>query len=226
MTISGTQRPTEQSVAASLVPWLQDMDWDVHQEVALHSGGRRADIVAKRGHILWVIEVKTRAGLALLDQAYRWLGFAHYVSVAAPRFPSVAFERCCRENGIGMLGLAPGEVSERLAPRLSRKVLHHYLDSALCDETRTWAAAGNALSEYYSPFRRTVRLVYEALEAAPGLTMRELVARLDHHYASVASARGALRHWIGVGKIPRIRGDGGRPERWYLKDESGSGVIR
>lgn len=217
--MTGTKPPSEQDLAAPLVPWLQDMDWDVHQEVAIQTGGRRADIVAKRGQILWVIEVKRTAGLALLDQAYKWLGFAHYVSVAAPRFRSAAFECCCRDKGIGMLGLGLTEVSERLAPRLSRSVLHHYLDSALCDETRTWAAAGNALSEYYSPFRRTVRRIYDVLEAAPGLTMKELVARVDHHYSSVTSARGALRHWIRVGKLPGIRGDGGRPERWYLYRE-------
>ena len=210
----------EVDVAAPLVPWLREMEWDVHQEVSISTGGRRADIVAVRGPLVWVIEVKQRGGLALLEQGFNWVGFAHYVSIAAPRFArSVAMEMFCRDHGIGMLSVCAGEISERIAPRLYRKALDHWLRSAICEETRTWAQAGNAMSDYFSPFRRTVRRIHDVLRAEPGLTMKELMARVDHHYASAASARGAIHQWIRLGKIKGLRSDGGHPGRWYLEAE-------
>ena len=208
----------EVDVASRLLPWLAEQEWEVHQEVMMYTGGRRADIVAVRGALLWVIEVKQTPGLALLDQGLGWIGFAHYVSVAAPRHArhGRVFEMFCRDHGLGFLLAGIEGTRNEIVPRLNRKPLAHWLRGALCEETRSWAKAGNALSEYYSPFRRTVRRIQDVLKAEPGLTMRDLITKVGHHYNSDATARGAIRQWIQRGKIQGIRGDGGRPEHWYL----------
>ncbi len=73
---------TEVELARPVVAWLGDLGWEVFQEVS--AGGSVADIVARRGPVLWVVEVKRSLGLSLLGQAHAWKRRAHRVSVAVP----------------------------------------------------------------------------------------------------------------------------------------------
>lgn len=58
---------TEQQVAEIVVAWLESLGADVYQEVECGTGV--ADIVARIGAELWIVEVKTSLSLALLCQA-------------------------------------------------------------------------------------------------------------------------------------------------------------
>lgn len=223
----------ETDLAAAVVTYLRDLDWDVHQEVG-GAYGSRADIVAVRGALLYVVEVKTTLGLAVLGQAYEWLHQANYVSVAVPWGRRQSPDRLCARRildawGVGLLlvslnggydGATTTHVEQDTPPRLCRRVPFERtsrLRGMLCEGTRTYAAAGNAEGKFWSAFKQTCDEVRRAVEQAPGLTTKEVVTAIQHHYSSDATARGALLKWLWLGKIPGVRGEGERPVRWYPK---------
>ena len=39
----------------------------------------------------------------------------------------------------------------------------------------------------------------------PGINLKSLIEKVDHHYASASSARASLRYWAEAGKIEEIR---------------------
>lgn len=231
---SAAERTTanaESTRAAVVVAHMRDLGWDVHQEVGW-AGGPRADIVATRGALVAVVEVKMSLGLAVIAQAAYWQSWAHYCWVAAPaarRYGSThertMAERILREWGIGlyevsvaMLQWEENRVRETIPPRLHRRIAYGQWDrlrAQLNDGTRTYAAAGNAEGKFWSPFRDTCERARKIVEDTPGLTTREVVSALGkHHYGSDSAARGALAKWLMAGRIPGVRGDG-RPLRWY-----------
>lgn len=218
---------SETDIARPVVAWLRDKLWDVHQEVCIGGGGPRADIVGVQGRLLYVVEVKATLGLAVIEQAMGWRDHAHYVAVAVPRPRRVATgrrfaEQLCRERGIGVLhvGTHHEAVTVEEQPRLSRsRLIPQFvaqLRGVLCEETRSYAAAGNAESRYWSPFRATCEEIRRALGRRGPLTTRELVETIRHHYSSDSSARSTLPKWLDAGKIPGVESDGGRPMRWRL----------
>jgi hypothetical protein len=217
----------ETELAAAVVAYLRDLGWDVHQEVG--GPGPRADIVAVKGPLLYVIETKMTLGLSVLGQARNWLGYANRVSVATPQ-PSRYRNRTERYTaravlqdwGIGLLEVScrysgETEVREELAPKLWRQTpTKCWLRDRLCDETRTYAAAGNNEGKFWSPFKATIAEIHRALKETPGLTTRQLVDRIKHHYHNDSLARSALPAWLRYGKIPGVRGGDEHPMRWYL----------
>ena len=219
----------ETDVAAAVVAYLRDLDWDVHQEVG-GAYGARADIVAVRGPLLYVVEVKTTLGLAVIGQAYEWLHQANYVSVAVPTGRRSSPERVIadhilRDYGIGSLkvhlSMYDGDRSyaeQDIAPRLMRRIPAERtsrLRGMLCEGTRTFAAAGNAEGKFWSAFKATCDEVRRAVEKSPGLTTKELIGAIQHHYSSDATARSALLKWLWLKKIPGVSGEGERRVRWY-----------
>ena len=221
----------ETELAAAVVAYLRDLGWDVHQEVGFQYGPR-ADIVAVRGPLLLVAEAKTAFGLSVIAQADHWIGHANLVYVAVPRGWRThgLAASICRDRGIGVLevmggaghgdqgGYADWRVQELVAPRLQRSVTSsgHTLRSKLCAETRTYAEAGNNEGKFWSPFKATVAEIHRALKERPGLTTRELVDAIKHHYHAASTARSCLPQWLRYKKIPGVRGEGDRPMRWYL----------
>ncbi len=75
---------TEAELAAGIVAWLQDRDWQVYQEVRPGYSGPRADIVATHGPVIWVVETKTSLSMELVGQALRWKPYANKVSIGIP----------------------------------------------------------------------------------------------------------------------------------------------
>jgi hypothetical protein len=196
-------QPSEVEVARWVIRFLESLEWDVYQEVSGHPG--RADIVARRGTVVWVVEVKTSFTLSVLEQAHRWLPHAHMVSVATPRWPGAFGKDLCRMLGLGIISASQqyGDGSgtkEQLRPKLNRKP---WKIPKLCEEQKTYAAAGSN-SGYFSPFQRTCRLVMDHLRGENPVTMKKLVDLVDHHYCSDASARQSLKTWIDAGKIKGV----------------------
>jgi hypothetical protein len=203
----------EELLAEKVVAYLQDLHWDVYQEVKPKGFGGIADIVAVQSNRVWVIETKTTFSLAVIAQARRWKNFAHWVSVAVPsvrRSGSRTDIGCeiLRHYGIGLIRVYDhyeGILAEDVKPRLARKALAGKILSSLCKEQKTYSKAGNNRSEYYSPFKRTCNEVARAVHANPGINLKSLIEKVDHHYASASSARNSLRYWAETGKIRGIR---------------------
>lgn len=194
---------SEQDMAARVVAWLQEQHWDVYQEVVVR--GPRADIVAVQGRIVWVIECKAAMGLRLLEQAWSWRGVAHYVSAAIPSRSGSRFgDKIMRDYGIGLLSVGDS-VSETVPPLLWRRADVDTIRTRLREEHKTYAAAGNASSSYYSPWKATCDEVRAFVARTPGCSLKDLVDGIRHHYRTAANARTSLRTWIDEGKISGVR---------------------
>ena len=197
---------TEQTLAQGVVCWLRDQDWIVYQEVQGCISGCRADIVAKRGPLLWIIEVKRAMGLALLDQAVGWLGMAHHVSVAyATGCLGRTVTLMLRTTGIGAIRVGTEwekpTVVETWAPRLQRRIRENNIGRWVVESQQNFAPAGNADSLYWSPFRETCRKVAAYVADHPGCTVKQMIDAVRHHYESSKTARSAMAHWIKTGKV-------------------------
>jgi hypothetical protein len=114
-------KTTEQELAAVVVAWLEALDADVYQEVQV--GGGVADIVARVGAEIWIVEVKTSLSLALIAQAMDRRRLAHRVLVAAPATRALRdVLPILVEVGIGLLEITPGETmyGAAIPPRSAR----------------------------------------------------------------------------------------------------------
>jgi len=237
---------SEAELAAVVVRCLVGAGWDVYQEVALsnfHAG--RADIVAARGELTWVVETKLAASFDLVGQARDWIHYASMVSVAVPsahhrnRGRGV-FMDLCRDLGLGVLEVRKihdweqsryhadsdldREMSILVWPRLRRVPKADRrgatLRSRLLEEHKTFAPAGNAAGAFWSPWRATLKAAEVAVRANPGCTLKELVSGLTHnHYQAERTARACIARDIIAGRVPALRVDTDRkPWRVHLTE--------
>jgi len=213
-------KPTEADLARAVVSYLDG--GEVYQEVCGHGG--IADIVWVCGQIIWVIETKLSLSMSLLSQASNWIGKAHYVSVATPtrrKKEGLAAMQFLGWKGIGYIHVnmsrkSSPHVSEIIRPSLNRTAKTEHLKSCLCEKQKTFAVAGNANGQYWSPYKETCRNILSKVNKLPGLTLKELMDGLKHHYASSMSARSSIRHWADSGLIPGVEIErDGRLLRFY-----------
>ena len=227
----------ETDLAAQVVAYLDNLGFDVYQEVrGPYASDGVADIVGVRGAAVCVVECKMTFGLDVIAQAERWWT-ADYRSVAIPvptyrRKDSRARHlglRLCEALGIGVIEVPESpsefeEVRQIVAPRLNRRSpgrLHRKWN--LDEAQKSFAAAGNADGKAWSPWRRTQAEVYRVVRERPGLTTREVVAAINHHYTKDSLAMGALIRWTNGGTygkclLPEVelRRDG-RKFRWFMR---------
>ena len=177
-------------MAADVVDWLRGLRWTVYQEVQVHTHGRTADIVAVQGSVVWVVETKLSLCLDVVEQALRWAGNSHYVSVAVPHGPRRAaslFEHnliheVLNWKGVGLIMVGETGPAEFIRPMLRRRINAHPIRDALREKHQTYAPAGNANNQKWSPFDETCEQVAAIVRDRPGLETSELLARLKHHW--------------------------------------------
>lgn len=201
---------SEKDLAKIVVDWLRDMHWEVYQEVQIHSFGAVADIVAVQGKLVWVIETKLAFGLAVIEQAEDWRNYAHYTSIAVPSgrggYKSYSLgKRICDIFGVGWLTVRMYEVIEQVHPALNRKAMADRIRQSLTEEHKTFAEAGNNRGHHWTPFQATCLDVSRKVHDKPGISMKEMLDGLKHHYASSATARSCLLKWISLGKVKGVR---------------------
>lgn len=200
---------TEADLAAVVVAWLQDSGATVYQEVEC-SGGV-ADIVARVGPELWIVETKLHLSLALLVQAMDRRRLAHRVYCAGPYTRNLRdFAGLCREVGVGLLEVSIGENNRWGSQRVvesapaqrwnSRPVA---LAKKLRPEHQTHAAAGTNGGRW-TPFRDTCEQLRALVERNPGVALSEAVGAIRDHYSSKAAARSSLATWIAANKVPGV----------------------
>ena len=160
-----------------------------------------------------------------MAQAHGWKQFAHYVSIVVPTKKRWHTQRIL-EKILGYLGIGcymvskPNNVSEFAPVKLNRKAMSHYITKCLTKHHKTWAKAGNAEGNRYTPFQHTKsNLIYE-VKKHPGITIKELIKSIDHHYSSEASAKGSILQWIHTGVIKELKlKREGRGYKVYLKEK-------
>lgn len=195
---------SEADLAEVIVRYLTHFGWDVYQEVELHG---TADIVAINDRVTWVIETKRTFGLHVLAQARQWTRAANRVSIGVPvvrRSDARNLgESVARNLGIGVLQVSGpdiDQVCEVVRPTL-RRFKAKRLRAALCPEQKTFAKAGNAERKRWTPFKQTCDRLRREVARAGSLPLKDLIAQVDHHYASAMSARGSLKKLIEDGVV-------------------------
>ena len=212
-------KETEADLAAFVIQYLEERDYDVYQEVPCNGGV--ADIVAVKDETVWIIECKKALGLPVLEQAWRRRASAHLVSVATRRRKraerSRFAESVMREKGIGYLEISNvGVVKERFAPKLKEKAKHaSETFQSLRPEHKTYARAGEAGAGHWSPFKETCRNIRDLVTQKPGITLTLLLNECSHHYASRKSAHGSIVTLLKTGAIPGVEAERNK-KRIYL----------
>lgn len=204
-------KQSETDVAATVIAWLESIGADVYQEVELVARGIRADIVARVGAELWIVETKTTASLALLGQVLERRRFAHRVYAAAPNTAGT-FTDLCRELGLGALKVRAGTDARYDGPSVNVTVESRRwntrpvkLAGKLRPEHKTACAAGSPTGGHWSRWRDTCAQIERIVAQQPGITLVNAVAGIHHHYASLKSARGSLAQDIERGRLPGVR---------------------
>ena len=226
---------SEAEIGVAITAWLEKMGWDCYPEVQVGTGARRADIVAIRGPLLWVIECKVSFGFPVLDQAARWYGQCHYLSVAVlhPRRPAGVAQAVIDRYGIGIFGTREvrtkdsyrsGETGLRgeevRPPRLNRSAheCSQLIRRSLHPDQKQYAAGGTAESGFSSPWRRTMDAAKHIIRHNSGCTVKYLLDHIDHHYTSAKTAKQCIPQWLESDPDVRVEIEG-RVRRFYLKKE-------
>lgn len=221
---------SEIEIAAAVVHWLEETGWDVYQEVVV--GGPRADIIGLQGPLVRVVEVKTSFTAAVVEQAYHWLGWAHFVHIAVPAGKRSAhrhtgrwvLERFCRDHGIGIIKVRDSSwskkrefnVEEDVRAQLHRKALADRVRKAVQPEHKRWGKAGNADHAYWTPWRGTCEAWRRYVEKHPGCGLKELIEEAGHHYHCDSTARSCMARYLRSGVVPGISVRQGRGNRLLL----------
>jgi hypothetical protein len=200
-------KQSEADLARVVVSYFQGKpDAQVYQEV-LGPNGRVADIVVVSGKYRHIVETKTSFNFDVLEQAYQWRKYAHWVSVAVPRGKHARRpfqEKLCAHLGIGVLYVSTNEfLYEASPPSLLRRVL----PMPLRDEQKTgsYAQAGSAGGGHWTPFRGTTDNLRAAVARSPGQPLGQYLKEIDHHYTSLSSARSSLTKWIAAGSVQGLK---------------------
>jgi hypothetical protein len=191
----------EVDLAAKVVAWLDDLGWDVYQEVQLYAQGRVCDIVATYGHLIWAIECKVRTSIEVMYQAAYWP--ADKRSIAVPNIASNKitweWEKVAEYHykvGVIRVGMGEENVGVREAvpapfirqPKRERDNYH----KALTPLHKTYAQAGTS-GQHLTAYKVTMIRVREFIEKYQPCTVPQIVAKLGKmHYASESSAKGNL----------------------------------
>lgn len=185
----------EVDLAEHVITWLQSQNWTIYQEVEFRRLGGRADIVAERHGILWIVETKMAMSLDVLNQATTWP--VHYRSVGVPSAKRSSHRdyRVAKDYyGVGVLEVGKsGMVNEVVRPPLYLK--HNktakFMISQLTEQHKTFAKAGSSGGGYYTPYRNTMKTIQDIVKRNPGITIDnvfEICGKM--HYASKSSFKG------------------------------------
>lgn len=202
----------ETDLARKVIDWLIDQKWDVYQEVQVFQGGSIADIVARQGRVIWIIETKMTLSLSVIGQAHEWLPWANYVSVAVPagrrRIGFAAY--VLNTYGIGVLKVNQYEydwsscVEEVKHPAFRRNIGKEILN-ILNEAHKTYAEAGNSQGRHWSPFKQTCLDILRYVQVNEGCSLKDVLNNVKHHYATPASARSCIPKWAESGEIKGIK---------------------
>lgn len=224
---------SEAALARSVVTELQRLGYETYEEVALGYGSKRADVVGVRGPVVAIVECKTAMSLRLLDQLCEWDGYAHYLIGAVPYYRrGRAVFRLLHAIGAGLWSVGQYsdsglDVREDIAPQLRRRADTRRLLRSLNPAQRSgqMAQAGTNGGGYWTPFAGTCRAIADTVREAPGITLREALAKAGHHYSSTKSALSAMPALIRKGVVAGVWMEDGRAARLYPKpvgDQAGA----
>ncbi len=238
---------SEAALAEIVTTWLRADGWRTYHEVELPRGGR-ADIIATRRGLVWIVETKLQAGLEVLDQALdRQRAGAHGALVAVPGGPAaLRLAAIAGRLGVGVIAVEEGTYYDghlrtaqtglhavlKVWPGFARQARVAELTARLRPEYERQAAGTTGATARWTPFKAAVKSVVLALLEAPG--HRLLVDQLALADAVREYKRGfvaaQLRRWlcwaIDEGLVPGCSMDGRGKERAVVLDPAAIAADR
>jgi hypothetical protein len=207
---------SEVELARCIVAYFQEQRYEVYQEVQPWQYGSVADIVATFGARLVIAECKLSLGLAVLQQASDWVGWANMVYVAVPqgaRNSNFGFgTKLAVMLGVGVLAVSHSSyehdkysVKEVGKPLFHRHSQQDSFRKILTERHKTFAEAGNPLGKRYTPFQATCETLRKQVRLNPGRTMKETVGAINTHYSTPRSAVVCLSKLIWENQIDGVR---------------------
>lgn len=195
----------EIDLAKIVIDFLEDQRWEVFQEVQFR--GSIADIVARQGPIVWIIECKTSQSMVVMEQAWKWYNHAHYVSIAIPGKHQRGHEfadKVLRNFGIGKLQQSQRDtIFEHIAPKLNRRPFDSIVD-ALHEAQKNFANAGSSGGRRWSPWKETCATIAHYVKKNPGTPLKEVMDNCKHHYRGSSTARSCIAKWGKKGVIEGV----------------------
>lgn len=209
-------KAVETDVAAAVVDFLEVQGYDVYQEVPLvYDGGIRADIVAKRGHELTIVETKTSGSISLLYQAMERRRLAHRIYVAVP-VKARELKEVLAELGIGLLRVNIGALGLDTDTEYARTYVTEVLvsrrwntrplalASKLKPEHKTHAAAGSRTGGHFTRWKETCEQLARVVAVEPGLELKQVILGLRHHYSSHSVAVSSMAAHLQKGRVAGV----------------------
>lgn len=192
---------SESELAESVVIWLKTEGWTVYKEVKPLKFNETADIVAIKDDKIWIIESKLAYGSKVLEQAYNWMKYADFVSIAVPRTynKNPVLDFFLKEKGIGRFWVAPssspltkyGYVHLDTSPRMNNNTSKQFIINSLREEQKS-SIAGSLSGGTVTPYKLTIDQIRALIRANGPQTIHQIVDSIKHHYANRASAIGTL----------------------------------
>ena len=179
--------------------YLESRGYSVYAEVeprqVLNHYGR-ADIIAYSKPAVCIVEMKTSLSIDLIEQAYRWIPYVHYIYVAVPKRkkPIPTFVRkMLSQFKIGILEVDQrwGSVHTTLLARFNRPHVKIDWDKELLPQHQTWAPGGSTSdSGYVTPYKLTIERVTYLLKRNPHrwFSIREILDYCETHYKNPKSS--------------------------------------
>lgn len=190
---------SEADIASFVREWLIRGGWECYQEVAMLTG--RADIVAVKASMVWIVETKTSFSLKLLYQCRDRLREKCTGVVAAVPFIPYKAMPILSELGIGGMHAGSDCCELKVWPAL-RRIDTTKLRESLHEEQKSFAQAGTN-GEYWTKFKGFVRDLQRELR--PGLlsdVMRGLDCVKGYKKRSASAHRRAVADYLDRGLIP------------------------
>lgn len=197
----------EEELAKHIISFFEKQGYEVYKEVCAYGGGTaRADIYCVRGQETVAIETKMGLGLKVIDQAFTWRMMANYSYIAIPykHKADVHFaKQVCQDYGIGILYFYPKNeaVVEFLKPAYNTDPSNPKLYEEQKD-----SVAGNARSEYVTPFKLTCKQLLDYVTVKGGkVGIKEAIRNINHHYANENSAESSLKKMVRLNVIDGLK---------------------
>lgn len=190
---------SEADLALCVENYLKSQGWQVFKEVKPNSLSSIADIVAVKDNKIWIIETKLQYGTKVLDQAYKWLKYAHQVSIAVPASKHVSFvlDHFLNHFGIGKIFVynptenTKGIVSIKKEASYKKNVIDLAIWNSLHIEQKE-SIAGSKGGGYITPYKLTINEIKTYLKFNPRSPIETIVANVKHHYTSNSIAANNL----------------------------------
>ena len=109
------------------------------------------------------------------------------------------------------------EIRHLIQPRL-RRTRGTVLENSLCEEQKTFSAAGSPGGCAWTPFKETCKTLLEYVKiAGDGVKLNKAIKEIKHHYSVERSAIGSMKVNIEKGFVPNLRVESGK--LYYISDE-------